>query len=515
MRNDSQQVELSIQELKEAMRRDCVTFLAFYLEDELDLEVPELHEEIWEEFCRIIDVVNLGEWVDHIQKLFCVPRGHAKSTITKLAVILFFRYSRIFFACYASLTKAIADNACKDILEWLTSDRDQAVYGETKVLQSNESKGLWRMEIGMPNGTRKKVILKSLGSDQQVRGTLIKNQRPELMIFDDCEDLDTAQTPESQAKLDAWMMGSAMKASARRSVRIILGNMINSRTVLYRLSKNPAWNPTIYGAIIRDKVTGALRPLWPGLWSVSRLMADYREYRKLGLGHVWIYEMMNMTMDSVFRTAMGAAVRLPRPLPDQIECGFICVDPAFGQKEWNDETALTVHARMQGSAIPHIIESRHGRWTEEKVLDNILELSYYWNLATWCIESVAAQKLLFSLFKHMLKDRGITPEIFTMLPLPSGGTAKSSRILAHANSIAAGSYGVVEEEDRYILAVEGYNPDVKGQFDDLPDSGAYGNIAWVLHGTMIQEGKRYKAAAALMQGNGGAMSVHQSSYVPY
>jgi hypothetical protein len=515
MRSDSVEVELSIPELKEAMRRDCVTFFAVYLKDELTLEVPELHEEIWDELCRIIDRVNLDDWVDHIQKLFCVPRGHAKTTLVKLAVILFFRYSRIYFVCYASLTKSIADNACKDIVDWITSDDDAAIYGPTEMIQSNESKGLWRFKIYRPDGTQKYCILKSLGADQQVRGTNIKNQRPQLMIFDDCEDLETAGTPESQAKLDAWLMGSALKASAMKSVRIILGNMINSRTILYRLSKDPAWNPTVYGAIVRDKRTGQLKPLWPAMWTLEKLMEDYRAYKKLGTGHIWIYEMMNMTMDSVFRTSMGAAVRLPRPNPEDVECGIICLDPAFGQKEWNDESALTVHVRIKGSMIPHIVESRKGRWSEEKLLDNLLEMSYYWNLATWGIESVAAQKLLFSLFRHMLKDRQINPDIFTMIPLPSGGTAKSSRILAHANSIGAGSYGVAEEEDAYILAVESYNPDLKQASDDLPDSGAYGNIAWATAGKIIEESKRFKVALSLMQNGYSAQAVHQSSYVPH
>jgi hypothetical protein len=115
----------------------------------------------------------------------------------------------------------------------------------------------------------------------------------------------------------------------------------------------------------------------------------------------------------------------------------------------------------------------------------------------------------------MLRDRKINPDIFLMIPLPSGGTAKSSRILAHANAIAVGSYGVVEEEDSYILAVEGYNPDIKQASDDLPDSGAYGAIAWAQAGSMIQESKRFKQALAVMQNGYSTQATHQSSYVPF
>lgn len=33
--------------------------------------------------------VNLNEWVDHMQKLFCVPRGFAKTTVIKVGTIVY------------------------------------------------------------------------------------------------------------------------------------------------------------------------------------------------------------------------------------------------------------------------------------------------------------------------------------------------------------------------------------------------------------------------------------------
>lgn len=494
----SQQVEIDIQQLKEAMRFDCVVFFSFYLQDELDKEVPQLHEEIWDELVKIIDRVNLGEWTDHIQKLFCVPRGHAKSTLTKLAIILFFRYSKLSFALYASLTSVIAKAACRDIVRWLTSDTDNAVWGKTIVEKSNETEQLWILRIGSFYGGQKRVILKALGADQQVRGTLLENKRPELLVIDDCEDNDTAKDEKTQAALDTWLMGNLMKATAGLSVRIMLGNMINSRTMLYRLSKDPEWNPTVYGAIIRDKQTGLLKPLWPGLYTLPRLLKEYKSYRQKGLGHVWLYEMMNMTADSVFKTGMENAVRLPRPNPDQVTAGIIILDPAFGQNAWNDESALTVHVRFEGSGIPHVVESRKGRKTESQLLDDLIEMSYYWNIATWGIESVAAQKLLIPLFKLMLADRKIRPDIFTMLPLPSGGTAKSSRIYAFVTAVSSGNYGVVDEEVDLFDSLIKYDPDTD-KHEDLPDSAAYGPIAWAQAGQFAAEGNLLKQKLALMQ----------------
>lgn len=498
--DEPQTVEVDIETLKAAIRDDCVTILGFYLEDELTLEVPELHEEIWDEFVEITKIVSNPEtWLSHIQKLFCVPRGHSKSTLVKLAIILFFRYSPISFALYASLTSAIAKAACKDVVAWLTSEKDQAVYGMTKTIKSNEQEQLWILEIGIPFSDRRKVvILKALGADQQVRGTLVNNRRPELVIMDDIEDNNTSQDEKSQQKHDVWLMGNLLKATARKSVRIIIGNMINKRTMLYRFSKDPAWNPTVYGAIVRDKKTKELIPLWPGLYTLEALLAEYRDYREKGVGSVWVYEMMNMTQDTVFQTGMYSAIRIPRPLPDEVTNGIIILDPAYGKNAWNDDSGLTVHVKIEGSSIPHIVDSRKGKWKEDELIDQMIELSNYWNLATWGIESNSAQTLLIPLFKAMLEVRKMPRELFTMIPLSGGGQNKGSRIMAFVNTVSMGNYGIVLEEEALVEELEKYNPDTT-KHEDLPDSAAYGPIAWSMAGEIIEHDGKLHEKMELMQ----------------
>jgi hypothetical protein len=515
--SDYQEVEISREELIQAMRTDCVTSLSFYLGEELSLTVPEFHIEIWEEMVDIVRTVNLGQWVEHIQKLFCVPRGFSKTTVIKVAVILFMRYSRLKFTLYASRTTPMAKNACRDIYHWFIGQNDQNLHGKCSVEKANETDGLWILDIGTPDFGIKRIYLKALGSDQQVRGTNVGSLRPDLMIIDDVEDNNTSLTPESQAKLDTWLMGNLLKAAARRSVRIILGNMINSRTMLYRFSKDPAWRPTVFGAIVRDKESGELRSLWPELYSLDYLIKEYKDYRSKGVGHVWVYEMMNMTADTVFKTELLNAIREPRPLPDMVSCGIITVDPAFGEKSYNDFTALTVHVRVQGSGIPHVVESRYGRWDENRMLDNLIELSQYWNLRTWGIESVAAQKLLIPLFRLLLKDRQFPDDLIQMLPLPSGGKAKSSRILAFAKSVGAGSYGIVEEEEELYLSLENYDPASTKEHDDLPDSAAYGLVAWADQGELIKEGGTFHERFALLSQSSedSEQSLTQAQFVPF
>jgi hypothetical protein len=519
--HDSLEVQVDISDLIEAMRTDCVTFFGFYLEDELTQEVPDLHDEIWSELVAIVQKVNAGDWtdslgaaIDHLQKVFCVPRGHAKSTLIKLAVILFMRYSVLSFTMYVSLTSPVAKAACKDIFNWLTSDRESTVYGKPTIHKANETEGLWELTIHTPDWGLKRILLKSLGSDQQVRGTNLNSRRPQLVIVDDCEDNSTASTDESQKKHDIWLFGNMLKASAKRSVRIWVGNMINQRTMLYRISKDPDWNPTVYGAIIRDKKTGQLRALWEGMFTLEGLLKEYKDYRAKGVGHVWIYEMMNMTQDTVMRTGMDGADRRPRPTPDQVISGFICIDPAFGENKWNDFSGITVHVKTRDTVLPWMVQSEKFRYSEEKLLDEVMALSYYWNITTWTIEANAAQKLLIPLWKALLKIRGIEDNLFVMLPMNGGGQSKQSRIWAFTHVVESGGYIIAEEEQEFVDELEKYDPESKDHEDRI-DSGAYGIIVWEKQGRLVKDAINVGEALALMQDGSTPQNIHQSDLIPY
>lgn len=512
-------IQISREDLLRAIRHDCVTFLAFYLEDELTLEVPDFHIEIWEELLSYLDKINSPEFmIGVLYKLFCVPREHAKSTLSKLAVILFMRYSPLSFTLYASNTRGVSMAAVKDIVSWLTSTQDSKLYGPTIQEKGSQAEGLWILTIQTPNFGAKRIILKAIGADAQVRGTLIDNKRPELIIIDDCEDLSTASSAQTQKRLDSWLLGSLLKSAARRALVIMLGNMISDKTILARLAKEKSWNPTVFGSIVRDKETMKLKPLWPGRHTLESLIEEYKFYRRNGNGHVWAHEMMNLTAESVFGTDFSKAVQIPMPSPDQIIGGCLVLDPAFGLKGFNDESAITVHALLRseyevGKGIPHIIDSWHGRVGEEQLLDELIRLSIYWGLNTWVIEATAAQRLLIPYFTTALKIRQMNPEAFLMLPITGGKDAKSSRIKAFKDSVGSGNYGVVEEQTELFNQLLEYNPMLPPEHDDLPDSASFGSILWVLYGNLVESnGRSQVAMLAYQQGNeSGGLSEFEMS----
>ena len=481
---------LNEREMIQALQTDVRMVLGFYLGEEIDMEIPEMHSEIWDELYALVVRVNTEKQLKRIlKKLLAIPRGHAKTTLIKLSTILFLRYSRLSFCAYVSNTGTIAHNAIKDIIEFFMCDNETSLYGQSVIESKSVAEMSYILSIRVPGQVQsKRVILKAFGQGTQMRGTVIDNKRPDLLIYDDIESRETLESEVLQPRLDAWALGTALKAMARKGVCIFIGNMLGDTSLLARISKDPSWNPTVLGSIVRT-ASGELKPLWPDMWSLEALIEDYHSYIAVGQGHVWESEMMNLTSEQILGESMTHAFRPPRPLPSEVQAGFIAVDPSFGENAWNDDSALTVHVRLEDRAgapsVPMLVESRVGRFTEEKMFDELLALSYYWNITTWAIESVAAQKLLIPLFKSYITIRRLPQDLIVMIPLSVGKASKASRILAMRASLSSGSYGIVQEEAELFAKYEKYSPLSTAKDDDI-DSGAHGLLVWA------QEGERVK-----------------------
>src|SRR3546814_4498368 len=107
----SDRVLFRSQEIIDRLKWDGEFFIEFHLADELTSPVPRLHVEVW----------GLLTSTAMQRVLLAIPRDHAKTTLSKLAVVWYFRYTNHRFCVYLSNTNTIAKNACKDIIGYLKS----------------------------------------------------------------------------------------------------------------------------------------------------------------------------------------------------------------------------------------------------------------------------------------------------------------------------------------------------------------------------------------------------------
>lgn len=461
-------------EVRQRLKTDAEFFIEFFLSDQLDMPVPGFHKEIW---AKLTDPTQE-------RSLLAIPRDHAKTTLAKLAVVWHWLFTQQRFCVYLSNTNAIAKGACKDIIEFLNHPNFIAVFGKVQIVKASEQESLWVFDLPLPGGRKKRCILRAIGQGQQMRGINIDNQRPDFAVVDDVEDNENTESEGLQKKLDRWIFGPFIKALARKKKIVWLGNMLQKTSLLARLSRNPKWNPVVFGSLVKDSLTGALKPLWPGKWSVSALQEDFKEYKDLGLIETWMCEMMNMpghgengfTQDQINYQAV--------PTPDGIKAAWITIDPAFGQNAHNDETAISVHV-IPEVGVPMTVQCVHGHFDENRMFSETLALAQYWGAWTWGIEAVAAQRVLIPFFNVLLAQRQLNHHV-EILPLMAGRSdSKIGRIRAFASLMSNNEWAIPDDDVDITTQMLSLSFVKKDQADDIVDSCAYGPTMMELYLAII------------------------------
>lgn len=461
---ETQDVDTDAAALRELAFSSPEIFIELFLHEHLDMEIPEFHKEIW----------RLLTEQDKERVLLAIPRDHAKTTLAKLAVVWYYVYTKRRFCVYLSNTSPIAKGACKDIMDFMQSQNFRNLFGVIQITKQSENEALWEFDLMLPNGKIKKCILRGLGQGQQMRGVNRNNQRPDIAVIDDIEDLENTAGPEQQKKLDKWMFSTFLKALAREKKVLWLGNMLTKTSLLARLSRKKIWNPVVFGCLVKNINTGELTPLWPEKWTIPELIEDFCEFRDLGQVDSWMCEMMNMPGFGTNGFSADQIHYLPSLTPEAYQATFITVDPAFGLKAHNDESSIAVHGIPKDGSTPRTVYIMHGKWDEVTLFDRIMECAQAWNAYAWGIESVAAQKVLISLFNVLLANRLMYGQV-EMVELTAGkGDPKMGRMRALVSMMAKKQWGIPDSDVDFTMQLLGINTASKDNEDDIVDSVAYG-----------------------------------------
>ena len=180
------------------------------------------------------------------------PRGSAKSTIVSLEYIMY---------CICHKLEEFI------VLISSTSDQAAGLLAHVKYELENNKRLIQDFpdicEAGAkpkpPRWTQREIITRngvkvlSLGTGQQIRGRRNKEFRPSLIIFDDIENDENAQNPDSYFKLDSWVTRSVLKAGNNKTNVIFVGTIHHYNSLLAKFTsdkESPGWIKRIYRSVI-------------------------------------------------------------------------------------------------------------------------------------------------------------------------------------------------------------------------------------------------------------------------
>jgi len=199
------------------------------------------------------------------REAIAAPRGHAKTTMKVLFKALHaivYGYEKFIVVIGHSAPEAEAK--VRDILNELENNELlQEVYGLLAPVKGQL--GWSTKNFVAQNGIR--VMAKSRG--KQVRGLKHGNQRPTLIILDDCESPDKVLMEEQRYKTRQWLEKDILKLGSvgGQANIMVIGTCLHPDALLPTLLTLPGWQGYKYQAVISFAENQALWQDWRQIYT--------------------------------------------------------------------------------------------------------------------------------------------------------------------------------------------------------------------------------------------------------
>lgn len=452
------QVALPREQLAEACRLAMDMLAGVAMPDTCTLAFPETYKALWQLLTTAVEKKAGFE-----RFAIGLPRGFTKTTVIKLLVLWIILYTDRNFVLVVCRTADLAEAFLADVADMLSESNITTTFGDWKLGLEQDTQ-----EQKVFSFRGRNIILKAVGAGSKgVRGRNRKNRRPDVIVMDDMQDWDNAESATLSDDLLTWMTGTLMKAGSKfRCTYIFIGNMYPFQgAILRKLKANPRWTTFIAGGLLADGES-----LWPELQSREQLLEEYENDLAMGKPEIFLAEVLN---DETASGKSGVDTHLIKAAPAELfnepfMGNYIIIDPANDKK--NSDMTEIAYFELRDEK-PCLVTVKSGRWSPSDMIREALVLAMEKNCRLVCVESVAYQYSLlhwFTVICAQLQVVGI--EFVELYP----GMSKNARIKEMLTQLLKGDLQLSAEVlGRVVFQITHWNPLKKDNVDDLLDVLAY------------------------------------------
>ena len=399
---------------------------------------------------------------DFTQLALGIPRGFAKTTLVKLFILWCVLFSNKKFIIVISSTSAKAEAIIADVIDMMNETNIVNCFGDWRIGIEKDTQELKKFVF-----RGRTVMLQAIGAQGSIRGTNVKQERPDVMIFEDVQDAEVADSKVQSEALERWMVGTAMKAkSPHGCFYLYVGNMFPTPySILRKLKNNPRWIKFICGGILADGSS-----LWEELQPIEQLLNELENDISMGREEIFAAEVLNDENAKLHTRADLANLR-DWPLTElhKPQGKFIVIDPA--NKKPNSDN-ITIGQFDVYDAVPALMHLDEGQYSPGDTIKRALLMALKTNTRMIGVESTAYQASLLYWFEFICKQLGIDGMEFVELHTQSFSKAKritdavkmmsSKEILLHPRV-----------KDSVIGQLVSWNPIKRDNTDGILDVVAY------------------------------------------
>ncbi|WP_411706259.1 hypothetical protein [Edaphovirga cremea] len=391
-----------------------------------------------------------------------LPRGFGKTTLVKLFILYCILFTDRRFVLVLSATEKHAINIIRDVCSMLDEPNIRNVFGNWRDGLIQDTMAL--KVFGFRGRT---IILAGIGAGGSVRGINVDNARPDVMIFEDVQTREDADSKQVSDDLDDWMVGTAMKAkSPKGCMTLFIANMYpTEHSLLKKLKRNPHWAKFICGGILEDGTS-----LWEDLQPIKQLFAEFLRDVAAGKEHIFAAEVLNDEEAGLNNLIDFSKLKdYPHEDGDIHQGNFIIIDPSNDKA--NSDSITTSYFEVQDGR-PVVREIDEGRYTPLQAIEISLEMAMRNNCSLVVIEANAYQYSLKYWSEYICDKLGIIG--ITFLPIYSGKISKNARILTMFKAYVAGDIWIHSSCQAKVKAqIQAFNPLKTNNIDGILDCLTY------------------------------------------
>jgi hypothetical protein len=444
-------------EIVEACRIDLDFLAAMAMPDVYKYGFSSTHKVAW----QILTGGILDGSKKFLQLALGIPRGHAKTTLIKLFILwcILFTNRKFFLVTCSIETHAI--NIIADVARMLQEPNIISVFGDYRSGLETDTKQLKKF-----NFRERDIVIFGIGAGGAVRGSNLNNERPDVIIMDDIQTREDAQSPIISKDLMDWMVGTLMKSKSQtRCLFLFAGNMFPTpHSILKQLKTNSTWIKFISGGILADG-----KALWPEHRPLPDLLEELHNDMAMGRAHIFFAEVMNDT-----EVGINSQVDYSRFPPwkwcsyDVPQGKFIIIDPSQGKGKDND---VIMRCEVYDGVIGIRAIIEEGFSPKNLILRALIEAIQSGTYVI-AIESMAYQSTLLFWFEEVCKDHGISGISF--LPIYTNTISKNSRIQKIVQAMQATNELVLHPDVRSLVQaqIKDWNPLKRDNVDDILDAAS-------------------------------------------
>jgi predicted phage terminase large subunit-like protein len=393
-------------------------------------------------------------------------RDSAKSTIMNMSFVLWsiLGMPGKKFILLVGQTQAQARQHLKNIKEEL--ENNPLLRGDLGPFREEEDE--WRNSCLVISNYGAKIMAVSI--DQSVRGLRHKEHRPDLVVCDDIEDLQSVKTREGRDKTYGWVKGELIPAGTLGMRIVFVGNLLHEDCLLKRLQKEISVGDL--RGVYREYplVNSAGQCLWPGKFPSPTAIEFLRQ--RVGSEAAFQREYMLRIIPDSERLIHPNWILHYDTLPEAtkdfpVRMTATGIDLAISKSEYADYTAMVsikmfgTGERRQFYVLPHPVNEK---LTALETLERAKNVSLAVGNGTKTklyIEDVGYQS---SLVEHLRSDS------FPAEGVPTHGQDKRARLALVSHLVQQGRvFFATAGTQELITQLTGFGSE---NHDDLADAFA-------------------------------------------